>query len=160
MKKVTEGVFKNTFVVTQGNSFFIGPEQRGFVVREEVFLSATFYPYVGAFIWISILLVCGAFLRNKLPFLQHKLIPSSLIGGVIGFVLLNTGLIGMPTAEGWMAIPPKVFGVMVFHLFAFGFVGIGLLQQDKKVARKKPLGCKMVPSGWPLCTAWFTPCRV
>jgi len=100
-------------------------------------LSATFYPYVGAFIWISILLVCGAFLRNKLPFLQHKLIPSSLIGGVIGFVLLNTGLIGMPTAEGWMAIPPKVFGVMVFHLFAFGFVGIGLLQQDKKVARKK-----------------------
>lgn len=100
-------------------------------------MSATFYPYVGAFIWISILLVCGAFLRNKLPFLQHKLIPSSLIGGVIGFVLLNTGLIGMPTAEGWMAIPPKVFGVMVFHLFAFGFVGIGLLQQDKKVARKK-----------------------
>ncbi|SCX84716.1 sodium/glutamate symporter [Desulfoluna spongiiphila] len=100
-------------------------------------MSATFYPYVGAFIWISILLVGGAFLRNNIPFLQNRLIPSSLIGGVIGFVLLNTGLIGMPTPEGWMTIPPKVFGVMVFHLFAFGFVGIGLLQQDKKVARGK-----------------------
>lgn len=104
---------------------------------KEVFLSATFYPYVGAFIWISILLVFGAFLRNKIPFLQNKLIPSSLIGGVIGFVLLNTGLIGMPTADGWMPIPSKVFGVMVFHLFAFGFVGIGLLQQNGKESHKK-----------------------
>jgi len=94
-------------------------------------LSATFYPYVGALIWISILLVCGAFLRSKISFLQKALVPSSLIGGLVGFVLLNTGLIGMPTPEGWMPIPSKVFGVMVYHLFAFGFVGVGLMQQSK-----------------------------
>ncbi len=100
-------------------------------------MSTTFYPYVGAFIWISILLVSGAFLRNNIAFFQKRLIPSSLIGGVLGFILLNAGLIGMPTAEGWMPIPSKVFGAMVFHLFAFGFVGIGLLQQDKKQTAKK-----------------------
>ncbi|WP_136796356.1 MULTISPECIES: sodium/glutamate symporter [Desulfosediminicola] len=94
-------------------------------------MSATFYPYVGAFIWISILLVLGAFLRAKIPFLQKGLIPSALIGGIIGFILMNTGLIGMPTAEGWITIVPSVFGVLVFHLFAFGFVGIGLMQQSK-----------------------------
>ncbi len=100
-------------------------------------MSATFYPYVGAFIWISILLVFGAFLRTKISFLQKRLIPSSLIGGLVGFVLMNTGLIGMPTAEGWMPISSKVFGVLVYHLFAFGFVGIGMMQQDKKQGEKK-----------------------
>ncbi|WP_136796350.1 sodium/glutamate symporter [Desulfosediminicola ganghwensis] len=94
-------------------------------------MSATFYPYVGAFIWISILLVLGSYLRAKISFLQKRLIPSALIGGLIGFVLMNTGLIGMPTAEGWVIIPSKVFGVLVYHLFAFGFVGIGLMQQAK-----------------------------
>ena len=105
--------------------------------RTEVFMSTTFYPYVGAFIWISILLVFGAFLRAKVSFLQNKLIPSSLIGGVVGFALMNTGLIGMPTPEGWMPISSKVFGVLVYHLFAFGFVGIGMMQQDKITAGTK-----------------------
>ena len=92
---------------------------------------------MGAFVWISILLVCGAFLRTKVPFLQKRLVPSSLIGGLLGFVLMNTGLIGMPTAEGWMPISSKVFGVLVYHLFAFGFVGIGLMQQNKTRSEKK-----------------------
>lgn len=100
-------------------------------------MSATFYPYIGAFIWISILLVFGAFLRAKIPFLQKGLIPSALIGGLTGFILMNTGLIGMPTAEGWMPIPAKVFGVLVYHLFAFGFVGIGLMQNNTKQSETK-----------------------
>lgn len=100
-------------------------------------MSATFYPYVGGFIWISLLLLGGAFLRTKISFLQKGLIPSALIGGVIGFVLMNTNLIGMPTSEGWMPIPSKVFGVLVYHLFAFGFVGIGLLQQKQSEEQKK-----------------------
>ena len=94
-------------------------------------MSGTFFPFVGAFVWISILLIVGVFLRSKISFLQHKLIPSALIGGIIGFFLMNAGLVGMPTAEGWKEIPPKAFGTLVYHLFAFGFVGIGLMEQVK-----------------------------
>ncbi len=100
-------------------------------------MAATFYPYIGGLIWISILLLLGAVLRAKVPFLQKGLIPSALIGGLIGFFLMNFGLIGMPTAEGWMTIPVGTFGVLVSHLFAFGFVGIGLLQPEKTDDSKK-----------------------
>lgn len=100
-------------------------------------MTATFYPYIGAMAWLSILLLLGAFIRIKVPILQKGLIPSALIGGVVGFILMNTGLIGMPTAEGWLEIPPSTFGVIVYHLFAFGFVGIGLLQQKENPAHKK-----------------------
>ena len=94
-------------------------------------MSATFFPYVGALVWICILLIVGVFLRSKITFLQNRLIPSALIGGIVGFFLMNAGLIGMPTAEGWKVIPPKAFGTLVYHLFAFGFVGIGLMEQAK-----------------------------
>ena len=99
-------------------------------------MSNTFFPFVGAFVWISILLITGVFLRSKISFLQHKLIPSALIGGIVGFILMNAGLIGMPTAEGWKVIPPKAFGVLVYHLFAFGFVGIGLMEQAKSTKKE------------------------
>ena len=100
-------------------------------------MSATFFPYIGAAIWLSFLLLLGAFLRSKITLLQKGLIPSALIGGIIGFVLMNTGLIGMPTTEGWKEIPTSIFGILVFHLFAFGFVGIGLLQQKESDDHKK-----------------------
>lgn len=100
-------------------------------------MPATFYPYVGAFIWVSILLALGTLLRAKVSFLQKGLIPSSLIGGLIGFALMNMNVIGMPTADGWIVIPPAVFSVMVYHLFAFGFVGIGLMQHGKTHAATK-----------------------
>ena len=94
-------------------------------------MSSLFFPYVGAFFWVGVLLSFAAFLRSRVTFFQKNLIPSALIGGVIGFVLMNFGLIGMPTQEGWKEIPTSAFGVLVSHLFVFGFIGIGLIQQDE-----------------------------
>jgi len=99
-------------------------------------MSSLFFPYVGAFFWVGVLLSFAAFLRSRVTFFQKNLIPSALIGGVIGFVLMNFGLIGMPTQEGWKEIPTSAFGVLVSHLFVFGFIGIGLIQQDEPEADK------------------------
>lgn len=104
-------------------------------------MEASFYPYLGALCWIGMLLMLGTFIRAKVPLFQKLLFPSSLIGGLIGFVLINLDLIGMPTSTGWKDITPNIFSMITFHLFAFGFVGIGLLQT------KKPASGKVVMRG-------------
>ena len=104
-------------------------------------MEASFYPYLGALCWIGVLLMLGTLIRAKVPLFQKLLFPSSLIGGLIGFVLINLDLIGMPTSTGWKDITPNIFSMITFHLFAFGFVGIGLLQT------KKPASGKVVMRG-------------
>ena len=104
-------------------------------------MEASFYPYLGALCWIGMLLMLGTLIRAKAPLFQKLLFPSSLIGGLIGFVLINLDLVGMPTSTGWKDITPNIFSMITFHLFAFGFVGIGLLQT------KKPASGKVVMRG-------------
>lgn len=100
-------------------------------------MESSFYPYISAFAWIGILLLLGTFLRAKVKFLQTTLFPASLIGGVIGFFLINAGLIGIPTSGGWKPLNAKVFSMITFHLFAFSFVGIGMLQVTKSKSVSK-----------------------
>ena len=52
------------------------------------------------------------------------------------FVLINLDLVGMPTSTGWKDITPNIFSMITFHLFAFGFVGIGLLQTKEAASGK------------------------
>ena len=66
----------------------------------EGFMEASFYPYLGALCWIGMLLMLGTLIRAKVPLFQKLLFPSSLIGGLIGFVLINLDLVGMPTSTG------------------------------------------------------------
>lgn len=91
-------------------------------------MEATFMPYIGAILWLSIFLVLGTLLRAKIKFLQKLLVPASLIGGIIGFIFMQLGLIGMPTSNGFVEIPTSAFSTITFHLFAFGFVGVGLMR--------------------------------
>ena len=93
-------------------------------------MEATFLPYVGAFIWLSILLTMGTLLRAKIKFFQTNLIPAALIGGALGFVCVQLDIVGLPTSNGWVSIPTQVFSVITFHLFAFGFVGVGFMKSD------------------------------
>lgn len=96
----------------------------------------SFYPLVGAFAWIGILLICGVIIRSKVKFFQTLLLPSSLIGGLLGFVLMQFGLIGMPSPEGWKIIPTSMFSLITFHLFAFNFVGIGFIKPEGEMNGK------------------------
>ncbi len=94
-------------------------------------MEASFHPYIISFCWIGFFLMLGTYLRAKIKLFQKMLFPASLIGGIIGFIALNNGLVGLPTTNGWQSIEPEVFSMIVFHLFAFGFVGIGLLESPQ-----------------------------
>lgn len=93
-------------------------------------MEATFLPYVGAFIWLSLLLTLGTLLRAKIKFFQTNLIPAALIGGALGFICIQLDIVGLPTSDGWVKIPTSVFSAITFHLFAFGFVGVGFMKSD------------------------------
>mgnify|MGYP001322888082 CR=1 FL=1 len=99
-------------------------------------MESTFYPYLGALGWTGLFLLIGTIIRAKVKFFQTFLSPASLIGGIIGFFVLNAGWLGIPSSTGWKTITPVTFSTITFHLFAFGFVGIGLLQAKSGTSGK------------------------
>ena len=111
-------------------------------------MESTFYPYLGALGWIGLFLLIGTIIRAKVKLFQTLLFPASLIGGIIGFAFLNAGWLGIPSSTGWKTITPVVFSTITFHLFAFGFVGIGLLQAksgtDNKVVARGALWIALI----------------
>ncbi len=90
-------------------------------------MELSFSPYVGAFLWMSVLLLVGTLLRARVGVFQKFLFPSAVLAGVLGFMLKSFGFVGMPVGEAWAKIPSGTFALITAHLFAFGFVGIGLM---------------------------------
>ncbi len=118
-------------------------------------MEATFSPYVIAFAWIGLFLQLGTLLRAKIKILQNILCPSALIAGVLGFIAMNLGLVGVPTSYGWEPISPEVFSVITFHLFAFGFIGFGLMESgndDNKGNKGAMRGSLLMCLGF--CLLW------
>lgn len=68
----------------------------------------------------GIMLVIGMLLRAKIGFLQNILMPASVIGGIIGFILIN--LLG----KRQNYITTSDFSMIVDTFFVFSFIGIGL----------------------------------
>ena len=93
-------------------------------------MAGTFVPYLVALGWVALFLLVGVALRAKVPFFQKVLMPSSIIAGILGCIFINLGWLVVPTPTGWETMKPATFGVIVFHLFALGFVGIGLLRSS------------------------------
>jgi ESS family glutamate:Na+ symporter len=83
-------------------------------------------PYIVAIIWASILIPFGVLIRAKVAFFQRFLFPSSLLAGLIGMVLMNLGVIGYPSPEGWVKIDFATFIDLTNLAFSFAFVLIGL----------------------------------
>ncbi|MBT7889935.1 MAG: hypothetical protein HN580_13000, partial [Deltaproteobacteria bacterium] len=83
-------------------------------------------PYLVALFWVSILLPVGIFLRKKIPFFQKYLVPSSLISGFIGMILMNFDLIGVPTPNGWAPLDFKTFALLTTLIFTANFTMIGI----------------------------------
>ncbi len=93
-------------------------------------MSLTFFPFLGAFFWIGALILVGVVLRAKVPLFQKFLMPASLIGGILGFILMRLDIIGLPQPDGYMRINEDIFANITFHLFALSFVGIGLVKNE------------------------------
>ncbi len=68
--------------------------------------------------YLSLFLVVGIIIRSQLKFVQKALIPSCLIGGLIGMAFMNiTGLPG---------IDPAAFKAIAYHTFTITFICIAL----------------------------------
>ncbi len=72
--------------------------------------------------WLGIMLVAGLVLRAKVKFFQRFLIPSCLIGGLLGLVLLHLGVI---------KVEVSMLETYAYHLFNISFISLGLTPSEK-----------------------------
>lgn len=72
------------------------------------------------FSWIGIMLLVGIILRAKIPFLANILMPASVIGGLVGFILMNVGVLVPLGADAAMS------NQIVGFFFTLSFISIGL----------------------------------
>jgi len=81
------------------------------------------FPFDGmlAFAFLSVLLLVGVGLRSRVGFFQRFLVPSCLIGGVLGLVLMHTGIHGIETAT---------IEAIAYHFFNISFISVGLTRDD------------------------------
>ena len=93
------------------------------------------YSVVIAFGVASVMLCLGMVIRAKVPFFRHMLMPTSVIGGLVGLILMNTlfakvNFGGMTTTD---------FSNIVDVFFVMSFISIGLTgkKKNKKVANTK-----------------------
>lgn len=94
---------------------------------------------------LAIMLLTGVLLRSKISFFQNFLIPSCLIGGLLGLVLMNTGILSLAVSDLESA---------AYHFFNISFISVGLTretnpskpQQAKEGIFKGPLWMALVQS--------------
>jgi ESS family glutamate:Na+ symporter len=67
--------------------------------------------------FLGILLLAGVALRAGVPFFQRFLFPSCLIGGMLGLVIVNAGLIHFAAHD---------LETFAYHLFNISFISVGL----------------------------------
>jgi ESS family glutamate:Na+ symporter len=81
------------------------------------------FPFDGmlAFAFLSVLLLMGVGLRARVGFFQRFLVPSCLIGGVLGLVLMHTGVFGLESAT---------IEAFAYHFFNISFISVGLTRDD------------------------------
>ena len=70
---------------------------------------------------LAVMLLIGVLLRSKIPFFQRFLMPSCLIGGILGLILLNVGLLGVPIAN---------LETFAYHFFNVSFISVGLTRNE------------------------------
>lgn len=84
-------------------------------------MEATFSGVI-AFAFMVSLLLLGTILRAKIPFLRITLIPASLLGGLLGFMLISLDMSFGFTAGDFTAF--------TFHFFTLSFMALCLTGRD------------------------------
>lgn len=95
---------------------------------------------------MAVLLLLGILLRRHIPIFRKSLLPASIIAGIIGFILINIGVI---------PIRQTVFETVSFHLLNLSFLSI-TLATTKQVIRtdEKQKNEKNVRGGLWLALIW------
>jgi ESS family glutamate:Na+ symporter len=80
---------------------------------------------------LAIMLLMGVLLRAKFSFFQRFLIPSCLIGGVLGLIIINGGIIKLSVTD---------LETFAYHFFNISFISVGLTnsanQPDNSIRKK------------------------
>ncbi len=77
-----------------------------------------------SFCGLCLLLVIGKFLRVKIPILQKLYLPSSVIGGILGLILITSLRNVIP--PGWYVGWNKLPGFLINIVFASLFLGVSI----------------------------------
>lgn len=83
--------------------------------------------FMMAFGLSSVMLCIGMFFRAKVSFFRNMLVPSSVIGGIIGIVLMNT----LTTAGIDIGTDSQMYTTIVNNLFTISFISISLTGTSK-----------------------------
>ncbi len=89
-------------------------------------LEQNFMPFFGTFGWLSIMLIIGVILRAKVGLFQKFLFPASIIGGILGFILISAGVINISHEE---------FTKFAIFFFTINFISIGLTGVDETAVK-------------------------
>lgn len=80
---------------------------------------------------MAIMLLIGVFLRARVKLFQTMMVPSSLIGGFLGFILVSLGWLKYPLMDGsWITIQPRMFLPFAFHAFNISFISLCLTRME------------------------------
>ncbi|MBW1642827.1 MAG: hypothetical protein JRJ76_08310 [Deltaproteobacteria bacterium] len=80
---------------------------------------------------LSVFLLVGIVLRARITFLQRFIIPSCLIGGLVGLIVINS----LP-----IHLDIKLYEAFIYHLFTISFISVGLtaFAKDENEEKKEP----------------------
>jgi glutamate:Na+ symporter, ESS family len=78
--------------------------------------------------YLATMLLTGVLLRAKISFFQRFLMPSCLIGGILGLILLNVGLMRVPIAN---------LETFAYHFFNISFISVGLARNETSKTTSK-----------------------
>jgi len=67
------------------------------------------------------ILIVGLLCRAYIPIFQKFLVPASVIGGILGFIIVSFG---------WFGLKAEMFKMFAFHLFNASFIAMGLTGGD------------------------------
>lgn len=81
---------------------------------------------VTTFSWIGIMLIVGVILRALIKPLGNILMPASVIGGIVGFILMNVGV--LPN----IGVSADACNEIVSVFFIFTFISMGLTNVPKE----------------------------
>lgn len=90
------------------------------------------YSVVVAFGFASVMLCIGMALRGKLKVFQHMLMPVSVIGGILGFILVNLVIVNYDICS----VTVTDFSNIVDVFFVMSFISIGLTGSKKKKSKE------------------------
>lgn len=83
-----------------------------------------------AFGFLASMLLLGVVLRARVGFFRRMMIPASLLGGLVGFVLISTG---------WgLGYGPEDFKLFTLHFFTLSFMSLCLTGPDEMPGKAPP----------------------